>query len=186
MKGMDDGYDPHLVDFSRFVRETLDDISIETVARCWPKAHILSPAHEAELIIRHGKQRFQSDPHWAEEVVGLFGKLTLSKTQMVLCSTTCLAFPLLRMLTFGKYWGQWRPSMQYWRILLDIITESVGSFRCRGGRLPSKWQFGGLWWLCHFYTFCTNPYSFYCLNHVCAARESCLRCKCTRCFGLLA
>lgn len=42
-RGLDEGYDPHMLEATEWVGETWKKISVATVARCWINAKILPP-----------------------------------------------------------------------------------------------------------------------------------------------
>ena len=54
-KGLDEGFDPHMLDVSDILCTAWSKITVKTIARCWIKADILP--REMHLLLRdeHGK-----------------------------------------------------------------------------------------------------------------------------------
>lgn len=95
MKGMEEGYDPHMLDVSRLVAASWDDVSVATIARCWRKASILPASHEADILNLHGKIKKRSDVEnkAAEEIVACFSKLSLSSAEQLMSSSDIPRMP---------------------------------------------------------------------------------------------
>eukprot|EP00171_Calliarthron_tuberculosum_P022414 IDg22414t1 len=49
MKGMEEGYDPHMLDVARISDRSWDDVTEDTLARCWIKANVLPEVHQADI-----------------------------------------------------------------------------------------------------------------------------------------
>ena len=60
-RGLDEGYDPHMLDATELVGEAWEKISVATIARCWIKAKILPTEVQEALIMKHGKPRVRED-----------------------------------------------------------------------------------------------------------------------------
>lgn len=61
MKGMKEGYDPHLLDVTTMVKESWDQVSAATIARCWIQSQILPVGREAELAEKFGRVTQESN-----------------------------------------------------------------------------------------------------------------------------
>ena len=57
MRGLDEGYDPHMLDVADLVKQAWEGVSEKTIARCWVKADILPRAVQGELQSVFGKVR---------------------------------------------------------------------------------------------------------------------------------
>ena len=54
-KGLHDGYDAHLGDVARISKVVWNDLSMQTIARCWVKANMLCERHNNNLLADFGK-----------------------------------------------------------------------------------------------------------------------------------
>ena len=57
MRGLDEGYDPHMLDVADLVKQPWEGVSEKTIAQCWIKADILPRAVQGELPGVFGKVR---------------------------------------------------------------------------------------------------------------------------------
>eukprot|EP00171_Calliarthron_tuberculosum_P003380 IDg3380t1 len=84
MKGLDEGYDPNMLDVCDLIFEAWEDVSERTLARCWLKADILPRSTSNKLIGIHGKVK--REKKFIEEVdilsiAEIFSKIQLSSTE---------------------------------------------------------------------------------------------------------
>lgn len=49
MKGIEEGYDPHMLDISTITKQSWEDVPLATIARYWVKAHILPVSEKYNL-----------------------------------------------------------------------------------------------------------------------------------------
>lgn len=54
-KGIEEGYDPQLLDVAEMVFETWNSVSEQAITRCWVKADILTLEVQASLTAQYGK-----------------------------------------------------------------------------------------------------------------------------------
>ncbi|PXF44775.1 hypothetical protein BWQ96_05445 [Gracilariopsis chorda] len=79
-KGLDEGYDPHMQDVCKLLKDTWNSISEKTIAQCWTKADIFLRSIQSILIMLHGKVKKrdkQVDDSGVAEIVELLSRIGL-------------------------------------------------------------------------------------------------------------
>ena len=85
MKGLAEGYDPHMLDVSRLCQKSWDDVKSEEIARCWSKSGILSMSDTADLVQSSGKvKRSQRECTVMSDILGLFQNMSLEALSVLL------------------------------------------------------------------------------------------------------
>lgn len=79
MKGMDEGYDPHMLDVSQIVRESWKHVTCESIAHFWVKAAILPVCVQADLNNKCGEKGNRSTAAAIDELIGLLNSVSLHK-----------------------------------------------------------------------------------------------------------
>lgn len=93
MKGMEEGYDPHMLDVSRLVFESWNDVGQSTIARCWVKSKILPPTMDAELNNEWGKTKAKSTEEAAGDLVKMLSSISIDSRDQILRSSDIRATP---------------------------------------------------------------------------------------------
>ena len=57
MKGIADGYDPHMLDVSRLCAQSWDQVGQDSIASCWEKSGILPVSDKAVIMRVSGETR---------------------------------------------------------------------------------------------------------------------------------
>lgn len=87
MKGLDEGYDPHVLHVSWLSKENCEDVSEEIISRFWVKAHVLSLRVEAKLNNGFGKTKGISTENESEDILTLFSNVSRPEQQLLLPSS---------------------------------------------------------------------------------------------------
>lgn len=61
MRGLDEGYDPHMLYVTELVNQAWTKITARTIAWCWIKAKSLPTDMEEGIILKYGKPRTRED-----------------------------------------------------------------------------------------------------------------------------
>lgn len=77
MRGLSEGFDPHMLDVTNLVKETWDLVSKETVVRCWLKSRCLPECLQGELSSHYSNVGISTSPHDVEKIVQCMEKLSL-------------------------------------------------------------------------------------------------------------
>lgn len=77
MNGIAEGYEPHMLDVTRLVKQSWESVSQMTIARCWMKARCLPSGMNAELNSTFGRMRNSSRSDEVMELVDLLGQLRI-------------------------------------------------------------------------------------------------------------
>lgn len=96
MKGMEEGYDPHMLDVTRLTAKSWNTVTQASVARCWVKAKILPAAVEADINNAWGKTGCKSTAQSAAEIVNIFSNLSIHEKNKTLDLTDMTTVPTLQ------------------------------------------------------------------------------------------
>lgn len=69
--GLEEGQDLHILDVSELLKDTLVNVIVRTVARCWGKENIFRPCLQADLVNEHVKNKIQGQRAWDKDLCKL-------------------------------------------------------------------------------------------------------------------
>ena len=78
MRGMAEGYDPHMLDISPLVLKSWAGVNEMAVGRCWVKSQVLPVSHAAEVSSTFGKMKNTTKDAKVQEIVSILSKLYVS------------------------------------------------------------------------------------------------------------
>lgn len=134
MKGMEDGYNPHLRNVSRLTPKSWRIVSQASVSRCWVKTMILPTAVEADLNNQWKKMQCKTTKEAAAKIAKLFESLSVSEKQIALESndmTTDLSVEK------ATAWLDIERDEQVQSALGDEIVAADGESRATGSRFQT-------------------------------------------------
>lgn len=119
MKGMDEGYDPHMGDVSRLLEASWKKVSQATIASCWVKVKIFPSVSEADLSNEWRKKRCKTTMEAAAEVVLLFESLSVPGNEKALKESNLTAGPTSNQATV------WRDIERDDEIQIALVNDIV-------------------------------------------------------------
>ena len=91
MRGVREGYDPHILDVATPAKEAWENVSQMTLARCWMKASILPAGHSAGINASEGRMQNASKTSDVQEVMNMLRNLPITEdVQQEFSDTTLL------------------------------------------------------------------------------------------------
>ena len=84
MKGLEEGYDPHMLDVARLSDLSWSQVTEETIARCWVKAKVLPEGAQAELQNKSGKRKAVEKSEEVDKIVAAFKNISLEGRSVML------------------------------------------------------------------------------------------------------
>lgn len=78
MRGLSEGFDPHMLDVAEMVSKSWKEVSEECVARCWIKSKALPCAVEAELGAQFGRVSVVNESEDTKEIVDCMSRLSIT------------------------------------------------------------------------------------------------------------
>ena len=137
-RGLDEGYDPHMLDATELVGEAWEKISVATIARCWTKAKILPTEVQEALIMKHGKPSVREDVRRKRDELDRFAEI-LKKLQLDAPAGSDIADELIGVeINDVERWVEVEEDGEVREALVNDVLEGLEKVRILESGVPSS------------------------------------------------